>query len=96
MIRAHCSGVPFAADDQVMLLGGGSPFLAVVDRWPSPFGKNGPELPAHVQDEVVNAAQVIVGREAPSFKGAQQMLAPCSDYLEVADRVERLVSHRSL
>ncbi len=50
-------------------------FLAT-NRRPLSLGQHGPGRQSHVQSEIVEAAQIIVGRDGAGMKHAQKMFRP--------------------
>ncbi len=77
--------VGLGGEDLLVLIEGNGAPLSVPNRRPLTLWDNRRGQPAHVQGEIVDAAQIDIGRDFPQFHGPQQVLRARFDQGTVDD-----------
>ncbi len=81
-------GVRFPGDDAVVFLAGDGALFPEAHSGPPLLRQDGPREPVHVDGEVLDAAEVDVGRNTPVLQGAEEVFGAGFQHDEVADGVE--------
>ena len=94
LVKRPAFGIALPGDDSLMFLKCDGALL--LENWLRPLlpRQDGFGQPAHVEGEVVQAAQVHVGADRAGAEHFEQMLGACVEQRLVADQVEGMIFHR--
>ena len=88
-------GILFTGQNLLMLFGGYTALFLESNLRPLPAYNDRSGQPAHIQGEVVEAAQKYVCADRSDIEHADEMLGASFDHWQIADAIERFLFHAS-